>query len=130
MSLIASINKNSFEIKDELDEYIYCDYEIRNVIATLNKKGYKTNYSCAGHNELGLMWPLHKENIDKLEEYLRKSKNDKTLHFIKKEKNIFIIKMKKYQHILIFHFNKTIIFKSIPVISLMNLWMENLIYQR
>lgn len=130
MSLIAFINKNSFEIKDELDEYIYCDYEIRNVIATLNKKGYKTNYSCAGHNELGLMWPLHKENIDKLEEYLRKSKNDKTLHFIKKEKNIFIIKMKKYQHILIFHFNKTIIFKSIPVISLMNLWMENLIYQR
>lgn len=130
MSLIASINKNSFEIKNELDEYIYCDYEIRNVIATLNKKGYKTNYSCAGHNELGLMWPLHKENIDKLEEYLRKSKNDKTLHFIKKEKNIFIIKMKKYQHILIFHFNKTIIFKSIPVISLMNLWMENLIYQR
>lgn len=130
MSLIAFINKNSFEIKNELDEYIYCDYEIRNVIATLNKKGYKTNYSCAGHNELGLMWPLHKENIDKLEEYLRKSKNDKTLHFIKKEKNIFIIKTKKYQHILIFHFNKTIIFKSIPVISLMNLWMENLIYQR
>lgn len=130
MSLIAFINKNSFEIKNELDEYIYCDYEIRNVIATLNKKGYKTNYSCAGHNELGLMWPLHKENIDKLEEYLRKSKNDKTLHFIKKEKNIFIIKTKKYQHILIFHFNKTIIFKSIPVVSLMNLWMENLIYQR
>lgn len=95
MSLIAFINKNTFEVKDELDEYIYCDYEIRNVIAVLNKKGYKTSYSCAGHNELGLMWPLHKENIDKLEEYLKESQNDKTMHFIKKEKEYFYHKDEK-----------------------------------
>lgn len=52
MSLIAFINKNTFEVKDELDEYIYSDYEIRNVIACLNRKGYKTSYSYAGHNEV------------------------------------------------------------------------------
>ena len=103
MSLIAFINKNSFEIKDELDDYIYCDYEIRNTIATLNKKGYKTSYSCSGHNELGLMLPIHKESIDKLEEYLNKSQNDKALHFIKKEDEYFYHKDEKistYTYIL------------------------------
>ena len=95
MSLIAFINKNTFEIKDEVDKYIYCDYEIRNVIATLNRKGYKTDYSCAGHNDVGLLWPLHKEEIDKLEEYLKEAQNDKTLHFIKKEGKYFYHKDEK-----------------------------------
>ena len=32
MSLIAFVDKNTFEVKDKLEEYIYCDYE--------NKKNY------------------------------------------------------------------------------------------
>lgn len=95
MPLIAFVNKKTFEVKDELEEYIYCDYEIRNVIACLNKKGYMTNYSCAGHNEVGLLWPLHKENISNLEDYLKESKTDKSLHFIKKDKNCFYHKDEK-----------------------------------
>lgn len=103
MSLIAFINKKTFEVKDELDEYIYCDYEIRNVIATLNKKGYKTRYSCAGDNEAGLLWPLHKEDINNLGDYLKDAKNDKALHFIKKERDYFYHKDEKvatYTYIL------------------------------
>ena len=95
MSLIAFINKKTFEIKDELEEYIYCDYEIRNVIAILNKKGYRTNYSCAGHNEVGLFWPIHKEDINYLEDYLEESKTDKDLHFVKKDSNYFYHKDEK-----------------------------------
>jgi len=95
MSLIAFIDRKTFEVKDELEKYIYCDYEIRNVIACLNKKGYKTEYSCAGHNEVGLLWPVHMESIDNLEEYLEESKTDKTLHFIKKEKDYFYHKDEK-----------------------------------
>ena len=29
MSLISFINKNTYEVVDELDDYIYCDYDIR-----------------------------------------------------------------------------------------------------
>ena len=95
MSLISFIDKNTFEVKDDLEEYIYCDYEIRNVIALLNKKGYKTNYSCAGHNEVGLLWPLHKEDINCLQEYLEDSKSDKALHFVKKDGDYFYHKDEK-----------------------------------
>ena len=95
MSLIAFIDKKTFEVKDELEEYIYCDYEIRNVIACLNKKGYKTSYSCAGHNEVGLFWPIHKEDINYLEDYLKESKTDKALHLIKKDSNYFYHKDEK-----------------------------------
>lgn len=104
---IAFINKNTFEIKDELNEYIYCDYEIRNVIATLNKKGYKTDFSCAGHNDAGILWPLHKEDINKLEEYLSEAQNDKSLHFVGKNKEYFYHKDEKtatYPYIL-FHYD-------------------------
>ena len=95
MSLIAFVNKNTFEIKDELDEYIYCDYEIRKVIAALNQKGYKTLYSCAGHNEVGMMWPTQKEKIEKLEEYLEDSKQDCLLKFIEKNHDYFYYKNEK-----------------------------------
>ena len=95
MSLIAFIDKNNFEIKEELEGYIYCDYEIRNVIAILNKKGYRTNYSCAGHNEVGLLWPLHKEDIHHLEDYFEEAKTDRALHFLKEEGDVFYHKDEK-----------------------------------
>ena len=114
MSLISFIDKKTFEVRDELDDYIYCDYEIRNVIANLNKKGYKTNYSCAGHNEAGNLWPLHKEDIKYLEEYLEDSKTDKTLHFIKKDDNYFYHKDEKVATFTYISFDDNYNFKIIP----------------
>ena len=114
MSLIAFIDKKTFEVKDELEEYIYCDYEIRNVIACLNKKGYKTNYSCAGHNEVGLLWTIHKEDINDLEEYLEESKKDKALHFIKKDNNYFYHKDEKVSTYTYISFNDDYKFKTFP----------------
>jgi len=114
MSLIAFINKNTFEVKDELDEYIYCDYEIRNIIAELNRKGYKTKASCAGHNEVGLMWPLHKENIDKLNEYLKEAQNDKTLQYIKKEGDYFYHKDEKTATYVYIYFEEDYKFEVLP----------------
>ncbi len=55
MALISFINKKTFEITDELEDYIYCDYELRYIIRELNRKGYKTSFSCAGHNQVGLL---------------------------------------------------------------------------
>ena len=114
MSFIAFINKKNFEVYDELDEYIYCDYEIRNIISTLNKKGYKTRYSCAGHNDVGMMWPLHKENIEKLEEYLNEAERDKTLHFIKRDEQHFYHKDEKTSTYPYISFCDNYKFKSHP----------------
>ena len=114
MSLIAFINKKTFEVQDELDEYIYCDYEIRNVIANLNKKGYKTSYSCAGHNEVGILWNLHKEEINKLEEYLEKAKSDEALHFISKDEEYFYHKDEKVATNIYISFSDNYDFKIKP----------------
>ena len=115
MSLIAFIDKKTFEVKEELEEYIYCDYEMRNLIAYLNKKGYKTSYSCAGHNEVGLLWPLHKKNISNLEKYLKESKTDKTLHFIKKDSNYFYHKDEKVATYTYISFIDDYKFKVYPI---------------
>ncbi len=114
MSLIAFINKKNFEISDELKNYIYCDYEISYVIATLNKKGYKTNYSCAGHNESGLMLPIYKCPIEKFQDYLNNSKKDKTLHFIKKDDKYFYHKDEKTETHIYISFAKNYNFKILP----------------
>ncbi len=114
MSLLAFINKKTFAVTDELEDYIYCDFEIRNIIAILNKKGYETKYSCAGHNDLGCLWPVQKENINNLEDYLAKALEDKALHFIKKEDNYFYHKDEKvatYTYIL---FARNYQFKNYP----------------
>jgi len=115
MSFIAFINKNTFEIEEELEDYIYCDYEIRNVIATLNKKGYKTSYSCAGHNEVGAMWPLQKENINKLDEYLNEAKTDKALHFMEKDEEYFYHKDEKVSTYLYISFQNDYNFQNLPI---------------
>lgn len=43
------INLNNFEVLDENSNYVVVDGLIANTIAILNKKGYKTEYSCSGH---------------------------------------------------------------------------------
>ncbi len=47
------INLDNFDISDCLPGNIHCDGEIADIIIELNKKGYKTIASCAGHNRSG-----------------------------------------------------------------------------
>lgn len=115
MALISFINKKTFEIKDELEEYIYCDFEISKVISELNKKGFKTLYSCAGHNEIGLMWPTHKLPISEYESYKERSKIDKSLHLVKKEKEYFYHKDEKTSTWIYISFSENYNFHSIPL---------------
>ena len=46
------INLKNYETSFDIDGYIPCDPEIIDAIAILNQKGYKTLYSCAGHNKV------------------------------------------------------------------------------
>ena len=47
------IDLDSFTISSSAPGNIHCDREIAEVIIELNKKGYKTIASCAGHNRSG-----------------------------------------------------------------------------
>jgi len=114
MGIISFINKKTFEIQDELEDYIYCDYEIRNIIADLYEKGYETNFSCAGHNETGLLWPTHRLPIADSDKYLEESKYDKALHFISKDDEYFYHKDEKVAAYIYISFKKAYNFKSFP----------------
>ena len=65
------IDRNTFEVcinAEENKDVFICDKEIANVIALLNKKGYKTYASCSGHYKIEFYEYL-KEDINKLLEY-------------------------------------------------------------
>ena len=51
------VNLENYEVVDMPDGYIECDAGIADVIAILNKKGYETYTSCAGHNKTEFYGP-------------------------------------------------------------------------
>ena len=53
MDNMIYINLDTHEKTEDVPGYIRCDKEIADVIMELNKKGYKTTASCAGHNKSG-----------------------------------------------------------------------------
>ena len=71
MDLLKYINKNSWEIEDEPEGYIPVDSKIAKTIMILNKKGYITKSSCAGHHDIRF---VDMDEADIL--YLEKFKSD------------------------------------------------------
>ena len=114
MSLISFINKNTYEVVDELDDYIYCDYDIRYIISELNRKGYRTLFSCSGHLDVGLLDYTHKEPIEELEEFLEEAKVDSSLHIIKKDDKYFYHKDEKTYTCTYISFDKVYDFNVLP----------------
>lgn len=62
------INLKTFEIVDELPNYISVDKEIAKTISTLNKKGYLTMASCSGHYYIPTMSMQSNIDLDFLKE--------------------------------------------------------------
>lgn len=62
------INSETYDICDFPVGYIPCDSEIAYVIAELSKKGYKTLFSCAGHNKISYSETTNEWSIDKIDE--------------------------------------------------------------
>lgn len=125
MALISFINKKTYEITDELEDYIYCDYELRYIISELNKKGYKTSFSCAGHNQVGLLEYLHKSPIDELNEYLEACKTDASLHFISKDEEYFYHKDERVCAYTYISFDDDYKFKTVPKDFVLELFNDN-----
>lgn len=72
------INTKTFEISWDMPDYIPCDDEIAEAIAILNQKGYKTLYSCAGHNRV-------------FEKYIVKCSKEEKEDLLKNKNRIYII---------------------------------------
>lgn len=62
------IDLNTFEVVDFPNGYIPCDKEIVDIIAILNKKGYVTKASCAGHNVCEFCLDERETDIQQLDE--------------------------------------------------------------
>lgn len=62
------IDLKTFEVLEDCPLYIHCDKDIADIIAILNKKGYKTKASCAGHNKLEYTIDEYSDDISNLEE--------------------------------------------------------------
>lgn len=82
------INKNTFEIINNPD-FFEVDDEIAETVIILNKKGYKTNYSCAGHNKSGFLYTTQKEPVEFLKEWLKKYGDDVTTNYLGKDSEYF-----------------------------------------
>lgn len=72
------INLKNYETSWDMDDYIPCDPEIIEAIAILNQKGYKTLYSCAGHNRV-------------FEKYIVKCAKEDSEELLKNKHKIFIV---------------------------------------
>lgn len=72
------IDKKTYEVYDDYPDAFICDKDIAYSIAQLNKKGYRTISSCAGHCKFGF---TEQNNVDI--EFLQQTQNDK--HFIIRE---------------------------------------------
>ena len=87
--LTSFINLETKEVTNEVDKFIVCDTDIAETIALLNKKGYTTNYSCAGHNQNGFLQRTRQEKIEDYDAFMEKYKNNKTVHIIDKNDQYF-----------------------------------------
>lgn len=69
------IDLTTYEVLDDCPAYIHCDKEIVDIIAILNKKGYKTKASCAGHNKLLYNVDEYSDDISNLKKIKQSSTN-------------------------------------------------------
>ena len=65
MNEIVFVDLETLEKTEDIPTHFYCDSEIADVLINLNKKGYHTTYSCAGHNYSGHV----NKDLVPLEEY-------------------------------------------------------------
>lgn len=103
MSEVTYIDKNTFEVNNDIIEI---DTEIVDTIILLNKKGYKTKYCCAGHNDKTVHTRLLKASElegDLLEKYdvgvmdVTVEKDKKRVYYRPSSTDIYIMFDKDYK---------------------------------
>ena len=108
MCNVKYIDKNTFEIRDDVFEV---DDLIADTIILLNKKGYKTKYCCAGHNDKSIRTGL--VNKQETEGDLLK-RYDIDVITITKENEKFRIYFRPSSTDIYIMFDKDYLFKTLP----------------
>ncbi|MBO5183152.1 MAG: hypothetical protein J6B64_02015 [Bacilli bacterium] len=82
------IDSKTYEIIENPD-FFEVDDEIAEAIVILNKKGYKTKYSCAGHNKSGWLYPTQEEPFEFCEEWLKQYNDDVSTKYLGNDNKFF-----------------------------------------
>ncbi len=107
------IDSKTYEIIENPD-FFEVDDEIADVIVILNKNGYKTKYSCAGHNKSGWLYPTQEEPVELCEEWLKQYKNEITTNYLGKDSKYFYHKDEITATYTYVSFEKKYNFENIP----------------
>jgi len=104
------INLETFEVTENIPNYIMVDKEIANTIAVLNKKGYKTLNSCSGH------FKEHRKSLqEKVDLYcLEEAKNNKIYDIEEIQENAFSCWILHCRTSIYIMFEKKYEFPSLP----------------
>lgn len=107
------IDMNNYEIIEN-QQFFEVDDEIAEAIIILNKKGYKTKFSCAGHNKNGWLYDTQEEPIDLYEEWLNRYKDDLSVNYVGKDNKYFYHKDEITATYTYISFEKKYNFESLP----------------
>lgn len=113
--LIKYINLENFEVTDKVEGFIECDWEIADAIALLNKKGYKTLYSCAGHNKNGSLMRTNWEPIENYQTWIKEYGEDKSCHLVEVDDKYFYYKDEEHGTYTYVLFDKKYDFENAPL---------------
>lgn len=103
------ISKKDFKVHKELDDFIPCDFEIAEAIASLNANGYETFACCAGHYNPGF-YLYQNVDLDELED----CKNDPHMIVIDERGDGFDVWSERLTAHIYVAFKKKYDFESLP----------------
>ena len=107
------IDSETFDIIDNPD-FFEVDIDIAEAVSILNKKGYRTIFSCSGHNRNGFLSHTIKKPIEHYEGWLEKYGDDPNAHLVDKDDNYFYHKDDEAASYIYIAFDKKYNFEFLP----------------
>lgn len=88
IKLTKYIDLKTFDIIEN-PTFFDVDDNIAEAVSILNKNGYITISSCAGHNKNGFLMPTIREPIEYYSKWIKKYQNDSSVHLVDKDDKFF-----------------------------------------
>ena len=107
------IDSKTFDIIENPD-FFEVDWDIAEAISILNKKGYRTTFSCSGHNTNGALLHTVEEPIEHYEEWIKNHNVDSRSYIVGKDDNYFYHKDEEAASYIYIAFDKEYDFEFLP----------------